>query len=49
MNFDGAVGWIDVEGDLKGLSPFLRAAEVLHAGQKALFGLGAITVIPLES
>jgi hypothetical protein len=40
MRFDGLVGYMDLEGDLAPAMPFLRAAEVLHFGQKATFGLG---------
>jgi hypothetical protein len=42
MNFDGLVGYLDLEGDLTHAMPFIRAAEVLHFGQKATFGLGLV-------
>ncbi|MBM3740713.1 MAG: CRISPR system precrRNA processing endoribonuclease RAMP protein Cas6 [Acidobacteria bacterium] len=42
MNFDGVVGWIEWEGEVGPLVPWLRAAEVVHVGQKAAFGLGRV-------
>jgi hypothetical protein len=42
MRFDGVVGYMDIEGDLTPALPFIRAAEVLHFGQKATFGLGEV-------
>lgn len=47
MNFDGVVGFVDLEGDLTPAMPFVRAAEVLHFGQKATFGLGKIRAFAL--
>lgn len=44
MRFDGVVGYMDLEGDLTHAMPFIRAAEVLHFGQKATFGLGEVQV-----
>jgi hypothetical protein len=44
MDFDGVVGSIWLEGDLGNLLPLARAAEVLHLGQKATFGLGRVRV-----
>ena len=49
MNFDGVVGYLDLEGDLTPALPFIRAAEVLHFGQKATFGLGRIQWFRAES
>ena len=48
MNFDGVVGYLDLEGDLTPALPFARAAELLHLGQKATFGLGRIRAFVLE-
>jgi hypothetical protein len=43
MNFDGVVGWMEWEGrGVAALVPWLRAAEALHVGQKATFGLGRV-------
>jgi CRISPR/Cas system endoribonuclease Cas6 (RAMP superfamily) len=42
MNFDGVVGWIEWEGELDSVLPWLRAAELLHVGQKATFGMGKL-------
>src|SRR5579871_5956 len=44
MNFDGVVGWMEWEGEVASLLPWLRAAEVLHVGQKATFGLGRLEI-----
>jgi len=44
MDFDGVVGWLEWEGDVGQLLPWLRAAEVLHVGQKSSFGLGRVAV-----
>jgi hypothetical protein len=48
MRFDGVAGWMDIEGNLDPLVPFAQAAEVLHLGQKATFGMGRIRFLPLE-
>jgi len=48
MNFDGVVGYLDLTGDLTPALPFLRAAEFLHFGQKATFGLGRVRMHVLE-
>lgn len=48
MDFDGAVGWMEWEGDLTSALPWLRAAEILHIGQKATFGLGKIRISRAE-
>ena len=42
MDFDGVVGWLEWEGAVAPLIPWLRAAEILHVGQKATFGLGQV-------
>jgi len=44
MEFDGVVGWMEWEGAVGRVLPWLRAAEVLHVGQKASFGLGRVAV-----
>ncbi|MBL8237410.1 MAG: CRISPR system precrRNA processing endoribonuclease RAMP protein Cas6 [Bryobacterales bacterium] len=44
MDFDGVVGWLEYEGAVESVLPWLRAAEVLHVGQKASFGLGRVEV-----
>jgi hypothetical protein len=48
LDFDGVVGHIDLAGDLGPGMPWARAAEVLHFGQKATFGLGKVRVLVLE-
>ena len=48
LDFDGVVGFLDLEGDLSSGMPWARAAEVLHFGQKATFGLGKVRVLVLE-
>lgn len=45
MRFDGVVGYMDIEGNLTPALPFIRAAEVLHFGQKATFGLGEVRAL----
>lgn len=45
MEIGGIVGSIDLDGGWAGLAPLFRAAEVLHAGQKATFGLGRIRLV----
>ncbi len=42
MDFDGVVGHVVFEGRLKELLPLAMAAEVLHLGQKATFGMGKV-------
>jgi hypothetical protein len=42
MHFDGLLGYFDLEGDLTPAMPFVQAAEALHFGQKATFGLGLV-------
>ena len=44
MEFGGLVGWLDLAGDIGSLLPLLRAAEVLHLGQKATFGMGQVRI-----
>ena len=49
MDFDGVVGWMEWEGPGVGaMVPWLRAAEALHVGQKATFGLGRVELLLLE-
>jgi hypothetical protein len=48
LDFDGVVGYLDLEGDLSAGMPYARAAEILHFGQKATFGLGKVRVLVLE-
>ena len=45
MDIEGVVGWMEWEGEVGPLMPWLRAAEVLHVGQKAAFGLGRVRVV----
>lgn len=40
----GFVGTMELEGDLAPFGPLLRAAEVLHVGKGATFGLGRVKV-----
>jgi hypothetical protein len=42
----GLVGCLTLEGDVSPFAPLLRAAEVLHAGKGAVFGLGKVEVKP---
>jgi hypothetical protein len=42
MDFDGVVGSVLFEGALEPLLPLAHAAELLHIGQKATFGLGRV-------
>jgi hypothetical protein len=48
MHFDGLLGFLDLEGELSPVIPFLRAAEILHLGQKATFGLGRLRALILD-
>lgn len=48
LDFDGLVGYLDLEGDLTAGMPYARAAETLHFGQKATFGLGRTRVFVME-
>ena len=45
MDFDGLVGYVVFEGRVKELLPLALAAEVLHVGQKATFGLGKVRCV----
>jgi hypothetical protein len=44
MDFDGMIGsiWFEGEEGLRKLAPLVEAAEILHIGQKATFGLGMV-------
>jgi hypothetical protein len=44
MKLGGLVGRLTLEGDLAPFAPLLRAAEILHAGKGAVFGLGKVEV-----
>ncbi len=48
LEFDGVVGYLDLEGDLGQVMPWAQAAEVFHFGQKAAFGLGKVRVLTIE-
>ena len=48
MLFGGFLGEIDLEGDLRPFLPLLHAAEVLHVGKGATFGLGKITLKTID-
>ena len=48
MLFGGFLGEIDLEGNLRPFLPLLRAAEVLHLGKGATFGLGKITLKTID-
>ena len=48
LDFDGMIGFLDLKGDFDPVMPYARAAEVLHWGQKATFGLGKVRVLILE-
>jgi hypothetical protein len=43
---DGFVGELDLEGPLAPFLPLLRAAEIVHVGKGATFGLGKVEVAP---
>ena len=46
MDFDGVIGWIEWEGvGCSAALPWLKAAELLHIGQKATFGLGSVELV----
>jgi hypothetical protein len=47
LDFDGVVGHLDLEGNFEAGMPYARAAEILHFGQKATFGLGSVKVLVL--
>ncbi|HEY6323162.1 MAG TPA: CRISPR system precrRNA processing endoribonuclease RAMP protein Cas6 [Thermoanaerobaculia bacterium] len=44
MNLGGFVGEMEIEGDLAPFAALLRAAEVLHVGKGATFGLGRMEI-----
>lgn len=44
ISLGGFVGTLELEGDLTPFGPLLRAAEVLHVGKGATFGLGRVKV-----
>ncbi|HEY3571527.1 MAG TPA: CRISPR system precrRNA processing endoribonuclease RAMP protein Cas6 [Thermoanaerobaculia bacterium] len=44
MKLGGLVGRLTLEGDVAPFAPLLRAAEILHAGKGAVFGLGKLEV-----
>jgi len=48
LDFDGALGYLDLAGDIGAAMPWARVSEVLHFGQKAAFGLGKVRVLVLE-
>lgn len=49
MKLGGLVGTLTLEGDLAPFAPLLRAAEILHAGKGAVFGLGKVEVEPASA
>jgi CRISPR/Cas system endoribonuclease Cas6 (RAMP superfamily) len=44
MKLGGLVGTMTLAGDLSPFTPLLRAAEILHVGKGATFGLGKVAV-----
>jgi hypothetical protein len=46
MKLGGLVGHLHLEGDLAPFAPLLRAAEVVHVGKGATFGLGKMEIKP---
>jgi hypothetical protein len=44
MKLGGLVGTVTLAGDLAPFTPLLRAAEVVHVGKGATFGLGKVSV-----
>lgn len=44
MKLGGLVGDLHLEGDLAPFAPLLRAAEVVHVGKGATFGLGKVEI-----
>lgn len=46
ISLGGFVGTLELEGDLAPFGSLLRAAEVLHVGKGATFGLGRVKVGP---
>jgi hypothetical protein len=49
MKLGGLVGKLVLEGDLHPFTTLLRAAEIVHVGKGATFGLGRIAVQPLDA
>lgn len=47
MDFDGVIGYLDLAIDHPAAFALLKTAEILHFGQKASAGLGAVRVHPL--
>jgi hypothetical protein len=45
MKLGGLVGTVTLAGDLAPFNPLLRAAEVVHVGKGATFGLGKVSVV----
>ncbi len=48
IDFDGAVGYLELEGDFSAVMPWARAAEVLHFGERSTAGLGKVRVVVLD-
>lgn len=46
MSMGGFIGTLEIEGDLGPLWPLLAAAEILHVGKGATFGLGKFALLP---
>jgi hypothetical protein len=44
MSLGGFVGDLELAGDLAPFAPLLRAAEILHVGKGATFGLGKMEI-----
>ncbi len=44
MSLGGFLGEMEIAGDLAPFAPLLRAAEVLHVGKCATFGLGKVEI-----
>lgn len=45
MQLGGLLGQVQLEGDLQGILPLLRAAEVTHLGKETSFGLGKVRLL----
>jgi CRISPR/Cas system endoribonuclease Cas6 (RAMP superfamily) len=45
MEFAGIVGWLEWEGAVDMILPWLYAAQFLHVGQKATFGFGRLEIV----
>ena len=48
LDYDGVVGYIDLEGDFGAVMPWARAAEILHYGERSTSGLGKVRVLVIE-